>query len=738
MINNNLKFEMTKTILFTAFLLFSTTLLMGQNATLNIEVMDEKNKEKLIGATIYIPELSKGTVTDVDGLGSLDNIPEGAYGIEISYIGFEKWKDTITVSSTSNSFTFYLHASESSLDEVVVQATRSTRSIANIPTRVEFIGGEELGEKALMNATNISMVLRESTGIQIQQTSLSSGNRSIRIQGLDGRYTQLLRDGFPLYGGFSGGLSIMQIPPLDLAQFEIIKGSASTLYGGGAIAGLVNMVSKRPHEEPSLDILLSQTHVGGTNGNVFYSKRGGKFGVTLYGAGHYHSPYNPDNDNFTNIPKTTTLSINPKIFYYPSEKSTLWLGVNATLDKREGGDIEVIKNEIGGIHQYFEKNESNRISTQAAYELSLSDDQNFNIKNSVSFFDRSLTVPGYTFDGTQTNTFTEISYAKRYDKSDWIFGANLYTNSFIENRDVMPRDLSDITYGVFGNNTTDLSNSLALETGFRGDYSVDWGLFALPRVSLLWKVNQKFSTRLGGGLGYKIPDLFTEEAAFLHYQDVLPIDKNTLEAEKSYGANLDFNYRTPLSDNIFLTVNQLFYTTYISNALLLEFTPASQYAFINAPENIQSLGSETNIKFSFNDFRWFLNYALIDTRLNYLPNSPQKPLTPKHNAGTVLMYESDKWRIGYEMYYTGTQYLSDGTETSDFLTMGLLMQRHFKWGSPYINFENFTDRRQSRYSPEVTGTVQNPVFQEIYAPTDGFVFTVGILIKPFGGEEDED
>src|SRR5690606_1728112 len=99
----------------------------------------------------------------------------------------------------------------------------------------------------------------------------------------------------------------------------------------------------------------------------------------------------------------------------------------------------------------------------------------------------------------------------------------------------------------------------------------------------------------------------------------------------------------------FLTVNQLFYTTYISNALLLEFTPASQYAFINAPENIQSLGSETNIKFSFNDFRWFLNYALIDTRLNYLPNSPQKPLTPKHNAGTVLMYESDKWRIGYEM-----------------------------------------------------------------------------------------
>ena len=91
-----------------------------------------------------------------------------------------------------------------------------------------------------MNPTNISMVLRESTGIQMQQTSLSSGNTNIRIQGLDGRYTQLLRDGFPLYGGFSSGLSILQIPPLDLQQFEIIKGSSSTLYGGGAIAGLIN------------------------------------------------------------------------------------------------------------------------------------------------------------------------------------------------------------------------------------------------------------------------------------------------------------------------------------------------------------------------------------------------------------------------------------------------------------------------------------------------------------------
>lgn len=82
-----------------------------------------------------------------------------------------------------------------------------------------------------MYSSNIGMLLRKTTGIQMQQTSLSSGNMSIRIQGLDGSYTQISKDGMPLYGGFAGGLSIMQIPSLNLKQVELIKGSNSTFYG---------------------------------------------------------------------------------------------------------------------------------------------------------------------------------------------------------------------------------------------------------------------------------------------------------------------------------------------------------------------------------------------------------------------------------------------------------------------------------------------------------------------------
>jgi len=707
----------------------------AQTSDIQIKVISESENEPIFGATVYFEELEKGAVTDFDGIATFNEIPNGEHIIIVSFLGFETLKTTIQIPSNSD-LIFKLKSGGNELDEVVLQSSRSTRTVKKIPTRIEFIGVEEMGEKAIMNPTNISMVLRESTGIQMQQTSLSSGSTNIRIQGLDGRYTQLLRDGFPLYGGFSSGLSILQIPPLDLQQFEIIKGSSSTLYGGGSIAGLINMVSKTPDEEPALDIMLTQTQALGSTANVFYSKRNEKFGISLYGSGHYQKAYDPEDDGFSNLPKTKSISFNPKFFYYPSDKTTFWLGLNGTYDDRIGGDITKIESGENGIHQYTEENISKRLSSQAVYKTQIDSISSLSIKNSVSFFDRNLTIPDFNFDGKQTNTFTEITYQRETSKADWIFGANLYTSNFDENDNAtLQRDQTDITYGLFANNIYDLSDSWILETGLRADYNTDFGFFPLPRISLLYKNDNGFSSRIGGGLGYKIPDIFTEEAEFINFENIIGIDKSSLKAERSYGVNLDFNYQTRLFETIGFSINQLFYVTAINNGLLLNSTNNGLFAFENATDEILSKGAETNIKFTYKDFRWFLNYALIDTKLNYLAGNPQKPLTAKHNAGSVLMYESDKWRIGYETFYTGKQFLSNGTETTDFVTMGLLLMRNFKFGSAFVNFENFTDRRQSRFSPLVLPPHENPEFPEIYAPTDGFIFSVGIIIKPFGNEE---
>ncbi|AXT56215.1 TonB-dependent receptor [Aquimarina sp. MMG015] len=726
---------MNKYLLSIKLILILCLSLQAQTTDIQIKVITEAENEPLMGATVYFEALEKGAVTNFDGIAEFTEIPNGQHQIIISFLGFETFETTIQIPS-NNELVFKLKEGGNQLDAVVLQSTRSTRTVRKIPTRIEFIGAEELGEKAIMNPTNISMVLRESTGIQMQQTSLSSGSTNIRIQGLDGRYTQLLRDGFPLYGGFSSGLSILQIPPLDLQQFEIIKGSSSTLYGGGAIAGLVNMVSKTPDEEPALDIMLTQTQALGSTANVFYSKRNEKFGFSLYGSGHYQKAYDPEDDGFSNLPKTTSISFNPKLFYYPSENTTVWFGLNGTYDDRIGGDITKIESGEDGIHQYTEENNSKRLSSQLVYQTQLDSVSSLEFKNSVSFFDRNLTVPDFNFDGKQTNTFTEITYNKASEKTDWIIGANLYTSNFDENDNAqLQRDQKDVTFGAFANNIYDISDNWILETGLRADYNNDFGFFPLPRISLLYKNNSGFSSRIGGGLGYKIPDIFTEEAEYINFENVLAIDKPTVDAERSYGVNFDFNYQTRLTDEIGFSVNQLFYVTAINDGLLLNTADSGLFEFENAPDEIFSKGAETNIKFTYKDFRWFLNYALIDTKLNYLPGNPQKPLTAKHNAGSVLMYESDKWRIGYETYYTGKQFLSNGTETTDFVTMGLLLMRNFKLGSVFVNFENFTDRRQSRFSPLVLPPHENPVFPEIYAPTDGFIFSVGLIIKPFGNED---
>lgn len=718
------------------YIMLVSSLYAQTSTTVTITVLDKENKQPVYGASVYINTLSIGSNTNEQGIAILNNVPTGTHELTISYIGFTTITESILVSNILLEKTYYL-AEGFQLEAITVKATRSTRTIKRIPTRVEFIGGEELGEKATMNAANISMVLRESTGIQIQQTSLSSANSTIKIQGLDGRYTQLLKDGFPLFGGFSGGLSVMQIPPLDLQQFEIIKGSSSTLYGGGAIAGLVNMVSKTPDTDPELDIMLTQTHVGGSTGNIFYSKRNSKFGTTLYASGNYQKIYDPEDDDFSNLPKTKTFSFNPKIFYYPNEKETYWLGINGTYDKREGGDVTAINNGISDNHQYTEDNTSARISTQAVYTNKINKQSELQIKNSISHFNRELTTQDYQFSGKQWNTFTEVNYTHNNDQSDWIIGANLYSNSFKEANTTAPRNQQDITTGLFANYTRDLSEKFILETGLRTDYSPDWGFFPLPRISLLYNVNNHFSSRIGGGLGYKIPDMFTEEAAVLNYQNITAINKDNLEAERSYGVNIDLNYSGNITNEISVSFNQLFYITRINNALLLNSNDNFFY-FENADGAILSKGAETNLKFSYKDFRWFLNYTYIDATLNYLPGKPQKTLTPKHMAGNVIMYENEKWRIGFETYYTGKQRLSNGNKSNDYLLFGFLIQKHFDWISPYMNFENFTDRRQSKFSPEILPPHTNPEFAEIYAPTDGFIFSAGVIIRPFGNNHHDE
>ncbi len=697
-------------------------------------IKDCESREPLIGATAVLVGTSNGVMSNIDGLVILSNIPNGKQVIQFRYIGHEERKDTFDFPlENSEPIEILLEPESEDFEEVVISSTRSTRTIKDIPTRVEFIAGEELEEKGNMKSGDIRMLLNESTGIQTQQTSATSGNASIRIQGLDGRYTQILKDGFPLFSGAASGLGLLQTPPLDLKQVELIKGSASTLYGGGAIAGLVNLISKTPTKEKELKFHLNGSSGKGFDLNGFYGQRFKKVGTTIFASHNRNWAYDPANIDLTAIPKFERYVFNPKLFLYFTDNTKLNFGVNSTIENRLGGDIRYIEGNGDSLHSYFEENKTQRYSTQLTFDHNFNHSNRFSFKNSVSYFNRKIGIPQYSFDGTQLASFSEATYSSSKEKSEWIVGLNLWTDNFQEEQiDTLPlRNYQLITMGAFIQNIWKTTKWLNLETGFRTDYVLDYGFAFLPRISALFKITPKLTSRIGGGFGYKSPTIFTEESERIQYRNILPVNSNTNKLEKSYGGNIDFNYRTSFADyKITFSINQLFFYTYLDNPLMLQPQTNGLYQFINASGNIDTKGTETNIKLGYEDFKLLLGYTFTDTRLSQNGAVIENPLTPKHRLNSILMYEvEEKWKVGLEAYYFSPQKLNDGTTGKQYVICGFMVEKLWENLSIYLNFENFTDTRQTRFESIYTGSVTNPVFRDIYAPLDGFLINGGIKFR---------
>ena len=618
------------------------------------------------------------------------------------------------------------------LNEVVV-SSRGTRTIRRLPTRVEVLSGEEIEEKGTMKPSDIRMMLSETTGIMTQQTSATSGNSLIRIQGLDGRYTQILKDGMPAFPGAASGLGLLQTPPLDLRQVEVVKGASSTLYGGGAIAGLINLISKTPVDKRELSFQLNGTTAKGLDVNGFYSERYGKVGLTVFTAYNTCRGYDPSDVDFSAIPKYDRWSINPRLFLYLSPNTYGNIGYQAMIENRLGGDMHYIEGTDNGEHSYYERNKTQRHSMQLNFNHLFDADNRFNLKASATYYDRELTLPNYSFIGTQWTSFGELSYAHSSDKTDWVAGVNLWTDNFKEKNPVteLKRDYQQTTLGAFLQADIDITSWLSIEAGLRTDYVIDYGIAILPRLSFLFKPTDKLSSRLGGGLGYKQPTIFTEESERIAYRNVLPIDKDKNQLERSWGVNWDVNYTTGLfDDQVRFSVNHLFFYTRLSHPLLMKPIDDDYYKMQNIGGHIDTRGWETNIKLGWYDFHYYFGYTYTYTRVEENGIHTESPLTPRHHLNNVLMYEKeDSWKIGLEAYYYSPQLLSDGLQGKSYWLCGLLVEKMWEHFSVYVNFENFTDSRQTRFDSIYTGARSNPIWRDIYAPLDGFVASAGIKIR---------
>src|SRR5207237_4497662 len=292
----------------------------------------------------------------------------GSVDLTVVKEGFAAVTTTIAVAAGQQQRVLVDLTREVTVEEhVTAPATRTDRGIEDQPMRVEVLDREEIDEKLMMTPGDVVMMLNEMGGMRVQATSPSLGAASVRIQGMRGRYTRFLSDGLPLFGE-QVSLGLMQIPPLDLGRVEVIKGVASSLYGAGAMSGVVNLVSRRPGTQPERQLLFNRSSRGATDVGLWYSTPlTPRWGLTLLASANGQQRTDVDDDGWADLPKYARLVARPRLFWDNHAGRTFFATVGGTWEDRTGGSLPgTVLAAAGG--PYVEALETRRSDVGAAFQ----------------------------------------------------------------------------------------------------------------------------------------------------------------------------------------------------------------------------------------------------------------------------------------------------------------------------------------------------------------------------------
>lgn len=693
-------------------------------------VNDSVSKEVLPGVTLLIDGTSIAASTSTNGKAFLNNVPDGRQQITFTFIGYKSLKLSFNfpLNDSAEIVKVFLVPENEVLEEVIISSTRTNSRIDDLNTKVEVLGEEDMDEESTVVPGSITSILGDLSIITIQRTNPVNGNDAIRMQGLDARYTQIMRDGLPLYGGFSGSLGVLSIPPLDLKQVEIIKGSASTLYGGGAIGGLINFISKAPKDSALTTITLNTTSLKEYNLNAFTSKKAGKLGVTLFGGANFKTAYDVNGDGFAEVPEHKNVTLHPRIFYDFNPRSKLIVGLTTSYDTRLGGDMKAIQYRTDSTHTFLQKEKTFRNTLDANFSSQVNDKNLLTFKTAGSAFERAIDYSGFIFDGVQYSSYSEISDFIKLKRHKLVIGANFTNESFIKNRSdsVAFHNYDYNTIGSFLQDDWQLTEKISLQVGMRFDHHNTYGNFYLPRLSFFYKPNSKWSFRLAGGTGYKVPNLFDFVSPS---KDLLDI-QSSVQPENSYGSNADINFHTVLFEKLGVQLNEALYYTHIDHPILITTNSLGQKQLMNGNYFTSSYGTDTYIRLSYNDIELYLGYNHTNATLETATTYVNMPFNPKDKFSTTLAYDIEgKWRMGIEGSYSGNQYIGNNVKVHNFWFLAAMIERKLKKGSIVLNCENLLDTRQSNYEKIVTGPVNNPNFKPVWAPLEGRVLNLSFKIS---------
>ncbi len=667
------------------------------------------------GATVIVGGATH--VTDADGR-VISEVPAGQIEITAVKEGFAPVTTTVAVRpGQSQTILVELQEQPTVEEEVVVSATRTDKRLEDQPMRVEVLGREEIEEKMLMTPGDIVMMLNEMGGMRVQATSPSLGAASVRVQGMRGRYTRFFSDGLPLFGEV-GGLGLLQIPPMDLGQVEVIKGVASSLYGAGAMGGVVNLVSRRPGAERQREILVNRSSRGATDAVVWYATpRQQGWSFTLIGSGHRQERNDINDDTWADLPGYTRTVLRPRVFWDGGDGRTLFATVGFTGEDRAGGGSPA------GV-PYREALDTRRVDAGVAAQVLLRERY-------------LLTARGAVMEQRHTHQFGD---GVERDRHETAFGEVTLRGSAgrhtvvggvaVERDAYRPRELPQFAYaftvpGLFLQDDVNIAAWLSISASGRVDRHSEYGAFFSPRISALMR-SGAWTSRLSVGTGFFGPTPLTEETEATGLSRLLiPVP---LRAEEGRSASLDIGrIQGPFSYTLTLFASQVQHP--------LDVDRSRGMVLMNAAGPATNRGVELLGTFRRAPFAVTATYAYVRAGELEAGIRRDAPLTPRHGAGIVGMWErEDAGRVGVEMYYTGAQRLEENPyrdRSRPYAVVGILAERQFGALRLFVNGENLTGVRQARWDPLIRPT-QAPDGRwtvDAWAPLDGRNVNGGVRVR---------
>lgn len=677
----------------------------------------------LEGVTVRTSAMSRIT----DGLGVVQfRLPLGTHVIEAERIGFSSARQALVLESPRDT-TVVIRLREAAIEGegLVVTSGRTERRIEEEPIRIEAVSREEVEEKLLMTPGDIAMLLNETAGLRVQPTAPSLGGASVRIQGLRGRYTQILTDGMPLYGGQAGALGPLQVPPMDLARVEVIKGAASALYGPNALGGVVNLISRPP--DRARELILNQSTLDGTDMVGWLADEWNeRWGYTLLAGAHRQDYADVNSDGWADVPKFNRLSVRPRLFWKDGRGGSAILTVGGMMEDRVGGTLPGSLTPAGTDHA--ESLDTRRVDLGFTGRKLFSDRRVLSARASGSLQSHDHRFGTTREDDEHRTAFAEIALSGQDGPHLWVVGAAIQHDAY-DPFDVPAFSFDYTVPAVFAQDEVVVTDWLTLVGSFRYDEHSRFGGSFSPRLSTLVRASE-WVARVSAGTGFFAPTPFTEEVEAVGLGRLSAPDGWVEERARSAMMDLGRSFGP-------VEVNVSAFASTIDDPLQTIRNGDGTLTIRNAPMgSVDTWGTEVFAALRSGPWRLIGSHAFLRSTEPNPQGAGRRevPLTPRHSVGMVGAYEREGWgRIGVEAYFTGRQELDDDpyrSRSRRHFIVGFLIDRQFGPFRLFLNAENILDTRQTRYDPllRASQTPDGRWITDVWAPLEGRAFNGGIWI----------